>query len=351
MHNFTKLIWVAATSAILLRAASSCSRSASPSPGVTPGQATGQVGSNTVASGNQAVVGSSVPISPGSQSAVDLSAAKVAPNIVSGVFGGGPFYNDAATVMPLMRASGFNTMILWTVHVNDNGDLVFNDKLLVADGVYVGSSAWPAQVADLKSSPTSVQRIELSVGSAGTRDFENIAALIAAQGIGNSSILFRNFSALRAAMAAVDAISLDDESAYLPDATVTFGGMLARLGFKISLCPYTQGDFWRRVKTQLNSQQPNTVDRIYLQMYDGGAGNDPAAWNRMFGDLTVQAGLWSRHGHGCYSGDTPTDVAQKLARYKPVLSGGWMWLLDDMLACANVYPVKDYAAAINTGLK
>ena len=193
--------------------------------------------------------------------------------------------------------------------------------------------------------------LSLSVGSAGTQDFENIAALMAAQGAGDGTDLWRNFGALHSALAAVDAISLDDESAYQADATVTFGGMLARLGFKITLCPYTQRDFWRTVKTQLNSQQAGTVDRIYLQMYDGGAGNDPASWNRHFGDLKVHAGLWSRHGNGCYSGDAPDALAQKLAGYKTVISGGWLWLLDDMLACAHTYPVKDYAAAIHTALK
>jgi len=90
----------------------------------------------------------------------------------SGVFGGGPFYHDADTVMPTMRASGFTTMVLWSIHVRTNGDLVLNDVPIFANGSYIGSdAAWPGKVATLKTAPTSVTRVEFSVGAGGTTDF------------------------------------------------------------------------------------------------------------------------------------------------------------------------------------
>src|SRR5687767_15609410 len=92
----------------------------------------------------------------------------------SAVFGGGPFYTGGTTVMNTLRASGFDTVVLWTIHVHSNGNLVFNDHLVVSSGAYVGTSTWPGQLATLKQAPTSVNRIEVGVGSWGVADFETI---------------------------------------------------------------------------------------------------------------------------------------------------------------------------------
>src|SRR5688572_21053014 len=82
----------------------------------------------------------------------------------SAVFGGGPFYSGGTATMNTLRSSGYTTVVLWTIHVHSNGDLVFNDQRVVSNGAYVGSSAWPSQLATLKQAPTSVNRIEVSVG-------------------------------------------------------------------------------------------------------------------------------------------------------------------------------------------
>jgi len=303
----------------------------------------------------------STPPEPGAAPQPGANASKEGPNtplpsdstppVHAGVFGGGPFYNEAATVMPMMRVSGFSTVILWTIHVNSNGDLVYNDQLLVSDGKYVGSSAWPAQVASLKYEPTSVKRIEMGVGSADVSDFENIESLIGAQGTGATSILYRNFAALRQTIPAIDAINFDDESNYHVTPTVDFSLMLIGLAYKVTLCPYTQTKFWESVTSRVNARKAGSIDRVYLQLYAGGEGNDPGAWNAHFGGLKVEAGLWSKHDTGCTQGDSPQTVQQKLTGLKSSVSGGWMWLLDDMLACAGQFAVKDYAAAINAALK
>src|SRR5689334_19797731 len=83
----------------------------------------------------------------------------------SAVFGGGPFYSGGSTVMNNLRASGFTTVVLWTIHVRSNGDLWLNDQLVVSNGAYAGRSAWPGELATLKQAPTSVTRIEVAVGS------------------------------------------------------------------------------------------------------------------------------------------------------------------------------------------
>jgi hypothetical protein len=90
----------------------------------------------------------------------------------SAVYGGGPFYSGGTPVMDDLRASGFTTVMLWSIHVDANGDLHMNDQPLIEDGVYVGpNTSWSAELATLKQAPTSVNRIEVSIGAGGTTDF------------------------------------------------------------------------------------------------------------------------------------------------------------------------------------
>jgi hypothetical protein len=297
----------------------------------------------TVDSGADRDAGSAADVNPDGS---DAGARKP-----SGVFGGGPFYHDADTVMPTMRASGFSTVVLWSIHVHANGDLVLNDVPIFSNGSYIGSdAAWPGKVATLKNAPTSVTRVEFSVGAGGTADFESIESLIGSQGTGPTSILYKNFSALKAAIPITDAVNFDDESNYDVATTVAFSVMLGDLGYKVTLCPYTNSTFWTSVFNQTNSQRPGLVDRVLLQVYAGGANNNPATWSGYFGGLQVEAGLWSRHAINCATGDTPSSVRTKMTNWRSSIGGGWMWLLDDMLTCDSQYPLKDYAAAINEAL-
>src|ERR1017187_9159397 len=74
----------------------------------------------------------------------------------STIFGGGPFYAGGTTAMNVLRSSGYTTVMLWCIHVDAaTGNLIYNDQLVVANGVYVGAAGWPAQLATLKVAPTS----------------------------------------------------------------------------------------------------------------------------------------------------------------------------------------------------
>ncbi|KAF9110327.1 hypothetical protein BGX30_008017, partial [Mortierella sp. GBA39] len=116
------------------------------------------------------------------------------------IYGGGPFYAGGTDTMNTLKASGFTTVMLWTIHVNSNGDLVYNDQPVVSNGTYIGKASWPAELASLKQAPTSVKRLEISVGSWGVSDFQNIKNLVASQGTGTGSILYKNFAALKSAL-------------------------------------------------------------------------------------------------------------------------------------------------------
>jgi hypothetical protein len=172
----------------------------------------------------------------------------------------------------------------------------------------------------------------------GSSTFANIKSLIASQGTGSSSILYKNFQALKTAFPTLDAIGFDDETTYDASSATAFAVMLGNLGFKVSLVPYTNSSFWTSVASNTNSQKASTVDRVDLQCYSGGAGNTPCSgWN--FGSIPVNPGLWD-------SDKTPSQVQSQLATWKSQCSiiGGFMWLYDDF---ANSSLTAQYAAAIN----
>jgi hypothetical protein len=112
---------------------------------------------------------------------------------------------------------------------------------------------------------------------------------------------------------------------------------------KFTLAPYTAVDHWRAVTDDLGA----LVDRVYLQGYAGGAGNDPASWTQSLG-RPVDPGLWSRHGGGCAEGDDPGQVASTMRSWHDSagIPGGFMWLYD-IKQCSASGTAADYAPAIN----
>lgn len=261
------------------------------------------------------------------------------------VFCGGDMYEDIEENAEIMKLSGFNTVIFWSVHIGKTGDLILNNSIIISDGEYVGKKNWPEEVRNLREQTTSVNRIEFSVGAWGVPDFENIESLINSQGTGENSILYRNFKKLKEITGA-DAIDFDDESNYNVSSTVTFSEMLVGLAYKITLCPYTQKTFWQSVYNQVELAHPDAIDRIYLQCYAGGAGNTPAAWNGLFGELKVTPGLWSTNGVACNRGLRASQVEIKLNAWKNDIEGGFMWSFWDILSCSYGGTPRSYAKAI-----
>ena len=261
---------------------------------------------------------------------------------VSAIYGGGPFYNNATVTIPEIRSSGFNTVIVWTIHIDSKGNLDFNAEFpIVTNGKYIGTSKYPAfskNMTLLKTAPTSVTRIEFGLSASGSSTFANIKALINSEGTGSNSMLYKNFKALKDSIPALDALNFDDESTYDIASSVKFAVMLNDLGYKIALCPYTNSNYWTSVASQTNNQRAGSVDKIFLQCYDGGAGNNPCSWN--FNGIPVYPGLWDTK-------DTPSSVQTKMNNWKNqcAVKGGFMWLYDDFKGSTLT---KQYATAINT---
>lgn len=260
----------------------------------------------------------------------------------TGIFGGGPFYKDASAITEI-ESSGFTEAIVWSVEVNSVGDLNFNGEFpLTSGGVYVGNATYPnfpAAMAQLKQG--TVKRVTFSVGSSNYGDWEDITALVQAQGTGPTSILYKDFAALKAAIPALDAIDLDDENSYNSPTSVQFAVMLGKLGYKAMPDPYTNNSYWTSLVSQINAQLPGTVDGVHLQAYSGGAGNSPCTgWN--FGSVPVFPGLWDANY-------TPSQVETIMAGWHEQcgILGGFMWLYDDFVGTGLA---AQYANAINTAV-
>ena len=191
---------------------------------------------------------------------------------------GNDYFQFTTPSMAFDRASGFTTLITFAMHVDADGTLEIGGGPVCSNGVYVGPSNWAVLVSTLKTPPTTVTRYEVCIGGWLDTSYDNIKSLVQAQGMGPSSILYRNFHALKNAVPGIDAINDDDEKTYDPSSTVSFANLLGGLGYKFTTAPYTFQSFW----VNLNNSITNG-DYIYLQGYSGGAGNDPAQWNTAFG--------------------------------------------------------------------
>lgn len=272
-------------------------------------------------------------------------AVSAADTAVSAIYSGGPSYLVSSTLDDL-KSSGFNTLIQWSLHIDTNGNLKMNDETLCTSGAYTGQAAWSTQWLSYKSGTSSIKRLEISVGAGGTTDFASIKALCSSGVPDSNSNLYKNMLALKNATGA-DAINLDTEDTYDSVSTINFCKMCINIGYSyITLCPYTNTTYWKAVKDGLESFKPGVVDRIYLQCYDGGAGNNPGTWKTNLG-MSVIPGLWCTNTGKPTYGKTPAQVQSQLTSWNSSygIAGGFIWLYDDIRN--NGLSTASYAAAIN----
>jgi hypothetical protein len=266
----------------------------------------------------------------------------------TGIFGGGPMYKHIASNISEIENSGFTEVVVWSVEVNSSGDLNFNGEFpLTSGGTYVGNNTWPSFAADLVTMKQGTpKRITFSVGSSNVGDWQDIKALVNAQGTGPSSILYKDFAALKAALPSVDAVDFDDENSYDSASTVAFAEMLGTLGYHVEVDPYTNASYWTSVVSQINAASPGTVDGVHLQTYSGGSGNSPCSgWN--FGTVPVFPGVWDAN-------DTPPQAQSAISSWHSQcgITGAFLWLYDDI--AGKTYNGQNetaaYASALNAGL-
>ncbi|HVZ92344.1 MAG TPA: hypothetical protein VG843_11890 [Rhizomicrobium sp.] len=264
-----------------------------------------------------------------------------------GILGGGPIYQRDPVNIKELKKAGFNELIVWSVEVKENGDLNLNGEFpLTSGGEYIGDKMWPRFARDLRNIKTGkVKRVTFSIGSSNYGDFENIKALVDSQGTGKKSILYKDFAALAAALP-IDAIDFDDENGYDNESTVKFALMLGKLGYHVTMNPYTNNSYWTQVVSDINSQQPGLVDAIHLQTFAGGAGNNPCSgWD--FGGVPVYPGLSDQPSAPPYL--TPSEAKAKLKGWRDQcgITGAWLWIFDQI---KGTDLPKQYAHAMIKGV-
>ena len=197
----------------------------------------------------------------------------------SGVYVGGHIRRERPATVEKLKKSGFTYVILFNVNVEEDGTLTTDGETICKDGQYVFASEQPYYQEDvkaLKTWPTAIERIDICIGGWGNDSYKRIRTLVDAEGVGQKSILYRNFRALKEAIPEIDGVNNDDESCYDVTSAVKFHTMMSVLGYKTSVAPYTNKPFWQGLVDGLNSARPEACDLVMIQCYDGGAYNNPS---------------------------------------------------------------------------
>lgn len=256
----------------------------------------------------------------------------------SGIYVGGHFRRERNHTIADLKASGFTYVILFNVTVEANGDLTTDGQTICSNGSYVFGSTNPNYIADvtaLKTGVTSINRVETCIGGWGSHSYTNIRNLVNSQGTNTGSILYRNFQALKAAIPSIDAINNDDEEAYDVNSATAFHVMLADIGYKTTLAPYMNKSYWQSLATNVNNQRNGAVDKVYLQWYEGGAGNNPCDWN--INNIELHTGDLNY--------ENANTVTDKMTRAKNNCNskGGFYWVYND-----NNINLRELANRVNT---
>ena len=240
----------------------------------------------------------------------------------TGVYVGGHIRRDRPGTIEKLRNSGFTYIILFNINVEPDGTLTTDGETVCKDGKYVFGNTQPNYVSDikkLKQAPTTISRIEICIGGWGNESFSRIKELINRHGVGSGTILYKNFKALKNAIPEIDAVNNDDEHCYDVATAVKFHQMMYELGYKTTIAPYTNRSFWENLVSQLGDR----CDRVLIQCYDGGAGNNPSDWH--LGNRAVHAGRMNYQ-----EGGVDACIAQMESWKKNNgVSGGFIWLYND----------------------
>ncbi|MDR0687703.1 MAG: glycoside hydrolase family 127 protein, partial [Prevotellaceae bacterium] len=255
----------------------------------------------------------------------------------SGVYVGGHIRRARPATINKLKASGFQYVILFNVHVEQDGSLTTDGDTICRNGQYVFAQKHPHYVSDIKSlkaQPTSIERIEICIGGWGNTSYDNIRQIFNANGLGESGALHRNFKALKEAIPEIDAVNNDDEHAYDVSSAVAFHLMMDDLGYKTTLAPYTRKDYWTSLANGVNQARPGAVERVLIQCYDGGAGNNPLDWHI--------AGIPLHAGRLNYQDFEETKAVMQDWKTSKNVTGGFFWVYND-----ESWDLSRYAAAVN----
>ena len=256
----------------------------------------------------------------------------------SGVYVGGHIRRERPSTIEKLKKSGFSYVILFNINVESDGTLTCDGETVCKDGVYVFGNTQPEYVSDitsLKQWPTNIRRIDICIGGWGNESYSRIQSLVNSQGTGSGSILYRNFKALKEAIPVIDGVNNDDEHCYDVASAASFHIMMSDLGYKTSLAPYMNKSYWENLATRINSARPGACDRVMVQCYDGGAGNNPCDWH--INGLPLYAGRTN------YQSSMEESISQMQSwKDNCGVSGGFVWVYND-----ETWDLNDWATRMN----
>lgn len=309
----------------------------------------------------------------------------------------------SATLLPRipgLLASGFNTLILAFIDIDERGNLIQGGEILCSGGRYVGPPKLPQTLRSLlkheNGGQGSVTKLGFSIGGAERDDYRFLwRSFVQPSKVINgvhdmfptNNMLVANMIALRETFPCIDFIDMNCEE-YLDDkdptyqwteTVVSLGYLASNLGFEVSLCasvifsgPLRSDEGWIQCYLRLKALHAD-VDAIYVQNYYGWKSDvqrfayalyvatlDPTVFRRIIPGLTAT---------GASEGRSPAEVQSTLATYNnpyeipagshltlpPLQFGGaFIWNDDCILTSYMSDPqqaLKDYCAAIINGLK
>jgi hypothetical protein len=295
------------------------------------------------------------------------------------MFGRG-LYPGNDTTYRLLKKSGFNTLLLSSFYIHEDGDLYSGDshQPIIHNGKWVGNPAYVKRVIDLKRN-SSISRIEILLEGRwygqppNTFDFirdwydpaKTVPGIVT--GIGEQSTLYNICKVLKEVLGA-DAFCIDDESVYDRPSIIAMGKIAANLNMHMTLCPFRGYSYWGDI---LKASDGNVVDALYLQCYDGGIKNEIKDWvtalkpKQPIYPIFMVRGSFSTCDP--YKGSkSVAEIRTQLKGFKkgyPEMSGAAIWQMEDLksfvkLGCAVKDPtsgtaktVAEFLTQLKKGLK
>jgi hypothetical protein len=289
------------------------------------------------------------------------------------------------TQLQATRSSGFNNILLWSLHVNQPipdmdivlGDLTWNDTLLVSSRsgkpVFDPTQKFTKLANRLTTLAGTSKKIFFSIGSEPPKDrlgdFGTIKELYSTPA--GQTMLQNNFGALLDGLSMVTGFDFDVEDSFDVPSTAWLTGMLAtkfKVKPAITYCPFGDKEWWEKcLESVFKSSQKQLVTGFNLQCYSGGADEDPVAWasyietnQKKNGVATpsnfIVPGYAASNSVGDGPGICPSQFTSKLTRCKGKVGGAFVWnsqhVFVDAAPCNGKTPaIQDYANAISKALQ
>lgn len=286
------------------------------------------------------------------------------------IYGAGLFNSGSSTQdqhqLQEMQASRFDTVLLWSLHVQPNGDFHYNNTPMVVNGAITPqvNPLMPSLIARWKLVNPG-KTLLFSIGSGGVPDFANIMNLLSTPA--GKQILENNFRALTTWIPELSGFDMDMEEGLYPAVTELTLFLHQRYpGAIITYCPYTDVQAWLGCLADVYSRnnQQQVVRWWNLQCYNNM--NTPSQWidaiinfSRPTGITRSAAQSYIIPGYPVYSvngGSCPNGIRGIFCGLN--VDGGFLWNTGDLFnnensnACGPGVPMTPvaYSQAMYEGL-